>query len=129
MLVARLDPAGVFVFGRRSAAVFNREPEEERTKLRRNGWPCSLASGAADFSWNFSALITFKADLFHLRRYAHADRAGLRLLICIGIHTRANSSRDVGADFNLVLGGFCAISGAARQLRLHLGRSSAKLGS
>ena len=66
MLAARLDPAGVFVSRRRSAAVFNREPDKEGTKLRRDGWPRCLAGGAADFPRNFSALIAFSEDLLHL---------------------------------------------------------------
>src|SRR5450755_393035 len=103
VLAARPDPARVLLLGRCGASVFYREPENEGTNLRTDGWTCGPARVNPDLSRNFSSLTVVASDLLHLRGHTDADRIGLRPLVSAGIYACANTGHHAGADLDFLL--------------------------
>src|SRR5262249_49731885 len=79
LLAARPDPPVVLLSRRRGAAVFAGRAAGPRTIDFAHDAARLLARVSARRARHLPAIVGARADVFHVRRYAHADRPGLRV--------------------------------------------------
>src|SRR5436190_17781893 len=119
LLAARFDSAFVFVFGRRRAAVFDREPPRAWTTAGNDDPACGLAVARSDFAWSVSAIDKQGTNVLDFRGHTVANRPGLCLFVSARISADARSMDCIGRRFDRLLAGVCAVSFAATGFRLH----------
>src|SRR5262249_27201838 len=121
--------AVIFFSGGCRRALFNRQPPGEGKDL----WPalpsCALAIAAAHMARLLPALPFQRADEFHIRRYAYADRSWL----CIPVFARVQAAEmAVGRVWRhplRLLARLGALSDARPRIRLSSRRRSSRLGA